>query len=173
MTDLIERLRRFIAAHPKRAFFDAPASPGAVDGLEAGIGVRLPGAYHQFLLAFDGGFINIAGSSPDDPDWDLGTARWNSNHLLGTAQIQKEHAQWARIGRDVFGVEPWPFIPFCQTSGQELLVFGPVGADGEAPVLDAFHEVPPEEWGVLYPDFRAFLSAYLDGEGRVETIAGG
>ncbi|HEY7115512.1 MAG TPA: SMI1/KNR4 family protein [Tepidisphaeraceae bacterium] len=172
MNDLLQRLQEFVAAHPRRAFFDAAASADAVAGLEAAIGVRLPAAYRQFLLAFDGGFINTSGGTPEDQRWDLGTARWNSNHLLGIRGIQKEFAQWAKIGRDVFGVEPWPYIPFCQTSGQELLVLGPEGADGEAPVLDAFHEAPPEEWEVLYPSFRAFLSAYLDGEGRVKTIAG-
>jgi hypothetical protein len=39
-------------------------------------------------------------------------------------------------------------------------------------VIDAFHEMPPEEWSELYPSFAAFLEAYLDGEAKAETIAG-
>jgi hypothetical protein len=47
------------------------------------------------------------------------------------------------------------------------------GGGDTRPVLDAFHEVGLSEWDVLYPSFEAMLREFLDGEGRIRTIAGG
>jgi hypothetical protein len=173
MNELLQRLRDFIAAHPERAFFDAPATPADIATEEATIGVPLPESYRQFLLTFNGGFINISGLQRSEEDWDRGTARWNSNYIFGTKLLAKEYAQLEKLARDVFAVEgTWEFVPFCQTSGQEILVFGPRQANQDTPVLDAFHEMPPDDWSVLYPSFAHFLKAYIDGEGEASIIAG-
>jgi hypothetical protein len=128
------------------------------------MGVQLPVGYKAFLGRYNGGFIDVSEIGPDA----LGDAAWNSNNLLSTKQVVKEYRQWAKIGADVFGYRgTWPYIPFCQTEHQELLVLGPSRPGLSAPVLDAFHEMPPDEWSVLYSSFTEFLQAYLDGEGRV------
>ncbi len=173
MQDLLQLLRKIVAANPQQAFFDVPAQPEEIDALETAIGLPLPKSYRQFLETFNGGFINITRLNPGEQLWNLKTARWNSNDLLGTQAIQKEYYRMAEFARDVFGVEgKWEFIPFCKTSGQEHLVFGPATAPEDSPVLSAFHECPPEEWSVLYPNFQEFFRAYLGGDGKLRTIAG-
>src|SRR5438270_5095800 len=145
MDELLQRLRDFVVANPEKAIFNAPAAPEKVAALEAAIGLRLPKTHRQFLFAFNGGFINIAGKNSKGEDWDVGTARWNSHHLLDTQTIEKEYKQLAKLGSDVFGIKgKWKFVPFCQTKGQELLVFGPARFLGDSPILDAFHEYPPQ-----------------------------
>lgn len=168
MDKLFERLAAYIAAHPNTAFFNPPATPKEIAEVESAIGVQLVAEHKSFLGRFNGGFIDVSDIGPDA----LPDAAWNSNNLLSTKQIAKEYLQWATIGADVFGYEgTWPYVPFCQTEGQELLVLGPSKPGGSAPVLDAFHEMPPDEWSSLYPSFTEFLNAYLDGEGKVKTIA--
>lgn len=168
MDKLLERLAAYIAAHPQTAFFNTPATSDEIAAVESALGVPLPNEYRAFLARHNGGFIDVSEIGPEA----LPDAAWNSNTLLGTVQLMKEYRQWANIGADVFGFQgKWPYIPFCQTEGQELLVFGPSTAGRAAPVLDAFHEMPPDEWSERYPSFTAFLEAYLDGEGNVNTIA--
>src|SRR2546423_1862105 len=103
MDELLQRLRDWVDANCTRAFFNAPASPGDVDALEQRIGLRLPDDFRKFLLAFDGGFINTSPFKPDEDDWYIDNASWNSNHLLSIESIEKEYQQLASIGREVFG----------------------------------------------------------------------
>jgi hypothetical protein len=173
MEQMLKRLGDFVDANPKRAYFNAPASAKDIAALEGAIGLPLPDDYKQFLSAFNGGFINVSGIEHGTKHWNAKTARWNSNHLLGTQEIKKEYKQWKTFGSEVFGMEgKWEFVPFCQTSEQELLMFGPRAA-GNWPVIDAYHEMPPEEWSKLYASFEKFLAAYLRGKGEVKTIGGG
>ena len=43
----------------------------------------------------------------------------------------------------------------------------------ETASVDAFHEVGPEDWEVLFKSFEELLKAYLKGEGEMETVASG
>jgi hypothetical protein len=167
MDDTFDKLQAFVAARPKRAFFEAPADENAIAAVEQAIGLKLPGSYRLFLRCFNGGFINICDFGPDDECWDVKTARWNSNWLFGTADLIKQYDQARSIG----GWDHIEYIPFCQTSSQESLVFVPRSDVAEPPVLDAFHET--SEWAELYPDFPSMLKAYVDREGNIETIASG
>ena len=167
MADLLRELEVLIARLPDRAFFCPPAGRDAITGVERTIGRALPSAYKRFLSAHDGGFI--AGSPVAAA---FATQRWNANHLLGCEDLVRDYEDDRLLARDV---EPtlvdWPYVPFCRTNGQETLVFGPTGPDGEPPVLDAFHEVGPGEWGVLAKSFADFLRTYIDGDGFPPTIA--
>jgi hypothetical protein len=169
---LLARLREAVAADPARCVF-RPGAPNAdLVEAEAALGMPLPPDYRAFLGCFDGGFISLCGTR-DDPDWDEAAARWNSNSLFGVDQLVAEHRDQQLIWQaDLGWVGPWPYLPFCSTAGQEFLVFAPPQGGGR-PVLDAFHEVGPTEWGVLFPSFEALLLSYLDGGGRIRTIAGG
>lgn len=139
--------------------------------MERAIGRALPTAYKHFLSTHDGGFI--AGRPVVEVDAAaFATERWNANHLLGCEDLVLDYKDARLLALDV---EPtltdWPYVPFCRTSGQEALVFGPPLPDGEQPVLDAFHEVGPGEWGVLANSFADFLRTYIDGNGFPPTIA--
>jgi hypothetical protein len=171
MDDLLRRLRERVEREPEIWVFPPPAFEDAIAEVETAIGRSLPEDYKQFLRCFDGGFASLYLSSAD-PSWDLGASEWNSNVLFGTERLKTEYADQRDIWQLDLGWQgPWPYIPFCHTSGQELLVFAPgEGGDGEGVVRDAFHEVGPEEWGLVYPSFTAFLTAYLDGHGEVATI---
>jgi hypothetical protein len=172
MDELVARLQQYVADHPNRCFFRPAASAAAIAAAEVALGLPLPSDYKHFLATFDGGFISICGE-PGDEYWSESTARWNSNSLSGLEQLVAEHKDLQLIWKEDLNWEgPWPYIPFCNTNGQERLVFGARSESGEWPVLDAFHEVGPEEWRELYPSFAALLSAYLAGDGQMNTIAG-
>lgn len=172
MDELLVRLRQHIADQPNRCFFRPAATLAAIAEAEAAIGMLLPSDYKRFLASFDGGFISICGQ-PGDEFWDEAAARWNSNSFSGVEQLVAEFKDLQLIWKeDLHWEGPWPYIPFCNTNGQERLVFGTPSETGEWPVLDAFHEVGPEEWRELYPSFAALVFAYLAGDGRINTIAG-
>jgi hypothetical protein len=172
MNELLARLRNYVTDHPNRCFFRPAASAAAIAEAEAAIGFPLPSDYKQFLATFNGGFISLCGQ-PGDDYWSEANARWNSNSFSGVEQLVAEYKDLQLIWKvDLHWEGPWPYIPFCSTDGQEQLVFGAPSETGDWPVLDAFHERWPDEWGELYPSFAALLSAYLAGEGRMNTIAG-
>jgi hypothetical protein len=172
MDDLISRLRKYVADHPDRCFFRPGASAASITEAEAAIGFPLPGDYKKFLATFDGGFISISGQ-PVDEFWNEAAARWNSNAFSGLEQLVADYKELQQIWKvDLHWEGPWPYIPFFRTNGQEQLVFGAQSENGNWPVLDAFHEVGPEEWLELYPSFAALLASYLAGEGRMNTVAG-
>src|SRR4051794_39727668 len=103
MDEALDQLQAYVAAHPKRAFFDPPADESAIAVVEQKIGLKLPASYRAFLRRFDGGFINICDFGPDDQYWNIKSARWNSNWLFGTADLVKQYdcarsaGGWARI----------------------------------------------------------------------------
>jgi len=166
MDHTLDQLQAFVAANPTRAFFDPPADEATIAAVETEIGLRLPASYRNFLRRFNGGFINICNFGPEHKYWNVKSARWNSNWLFGTFDLIKHYHSARSIG----GWDRISYIPFCQTSGQELLIFVPQPDGSEPPVLDAFHEA--SEYGELYPDFASLLKAYVEREGDIETIAG-
>jgi hypothetical protein len=168
---LLVKLNDFITGHPKRAFFGKPAREKEIASLEKAIGRRLPAAHRLFLSRHDGGFISLMGEKGQQ-GWNLGDARWNSNTFLGVKGIARSYRQLQKLAVNVFDWEgPWPYVPVLQTDGQETLVFGPPDRRGESPVLDAFHEVGPDEWDVAFKSFEALLRAYLKDEGDIDAVA--
>lgn len=167
---LLDQLAQAIAADPPVWYFDAPADSSAITALEQSIGLALPSSYRRFLSRFDGGFASIAGR-PNQPHWNMKTARWNSNWLFGVQEIARHHKRLLdMLGWGDTPPRGWCFIPFCQTKAQELLVFGESDPDtAESPVLDACHEDSP--WRMLYPSFAHLLQAYINGRGQIEIIA--
>jgi hypothetical protein len=167
MEQVLDQLKAFISLNPQRAFFEPPASSAAIDAVERAVGLALPRSYRAFLGRFNGGFINICNLSPDESHWTVTAARWNSNWLFGTNDLIKHYEKERSVG----GWQRLEYMPICQTSGQELLVFFPREDGSEPPVLDAFHEA--SEWKVLYRDFPSMLQDYVEREGNIETIASG
>lgn len=168
---LLDKLDILIGHLPDQAIFRPPAAEDDIAVVERAIGRALPKAYKAFLLRHDGGFVAADPVPPGDEDA-LAAEQWNANHLLGCDDLVRGYGDAVVLERDVRpDVTDWPYIPFCQTSGQETLVFGPPGPDGVHPVLDAFHEVSAAEWGVLTDGFADFLALYIRGRGFPATIA--
>ncbi len=170
MVELLAELSRLIVRLQGRAFFQPPASAKEIADAEAVMGLSLPEAYRMFLRLHDGGFI-----SPDPVDEAderaFADGCWNSHHLRGCADLVREYQDAFLREKDIDpDLEEWPYIPFCHTDGQEVLVFGPRGPNGIEPVLDAWHDVGPAEWGVLADSFADFLRTYVDSEGFPPTI---
>ncbi|MFN8459713.1 MAG: SMI1/KNR4 family protein [Anaerolineae bacterium] len=171
--ELLAQLAQFVAAYPTRCYFNPPATASDIVEIEKQLNLMLPYSYRQFLLSFNGGFISLDWDSTD-PLWDKETAAWNSNHLLGLAELAQAYTDM----RDTWQLDhKWPglwlYLPFCHTEGQEFLVFSPVDPIiQESQILDAFHELWPHEWDMLYPDFSALLRDYLEQEGRLRLVAG-
>jgi hypothetical protein len=168
---LVGELKAIVDATPERSFFNPGASKITIALAESQIGTSLPASFKEFLRTFNGGFISIAGTMSDGY-WDKGTAEWNSNFLFGTDRLHSEFLKMKRNQVEDFGEpEPWLYIPFCHTEGQELLVFGPVlNSRGERAVLDAFHESGPNNWRPVYPTFAHLLADYVARNGEIETI---
>lgn len=91
--------------------------------------------------------------------------------MFGTERLIDEFTDMKTNQVEDFGEpEPWHYIRFLHTGGQELFVFGPtLDSNGERPVLDAFHESPPGEWGPVYPSFTHLLADYIARNGEIET----
>jgi hypothetical protein len=173
MIRCVERLASYRATFPEKAFFRPPASPAAIEATESAIGLTLPDCYKEFLLVHDGGFIDICFNDPTDPLFRMDTAESNSHSLFGCHEITKSYRDLSEFAEPYEWRGKWPFIPFCRTRGQEKLVFGPPDCDGEMPVIDATEQGAPNNgWGVLYPNFEAFLDAYVSGDGDLEVIGG-
>lgn len=171
----LNKLDNVIEKLPGRAFFRKPATEKAVADLEREMGSELPEAYKAFLTVHDGGFIHEEAILEEELAESLGDAAWNSNVLLGVEEIRAQFADMKTVlaaAAEVFGEVDGIYIPFCHTSGQELLVFkGPLKGTADAEVLDAFHEVPPSCWEPVYASFAELLDEYVRTEGEIKTAS--
>jgi len=170
MGEWIDALAAFVHSQPTLCCFQPPAAPSEIAAAEAAAGIEFPEPYRQFLSRFNGGFISRCGRTTD-ADWEPRSAEWNSNALFGTERLVREYTDQRLIWQlDLGWPGAWPYLPFCHTDGQELLVFDADRGGGGRAVLDAWHEVGPDEWRVLYRGFEDFLAAYVQGQGRVQTV---
>jgi hypothetical protein len=151
--------------------FNEAATVNEILDLEAECGFVLPKSYRKFLNYFNGGFIS---AFPVPAKLSFESARWNSNILMGTEEIRAEYEKlstrrWKISSKNY---NPYPFIPFCRTSENELLIFVSSPNDkNESHVFDAFHEEWPESWGCLYPSFIHLLNDYLVSNGGISKIS--
>jgi hypothetical protein len=168
---VLARLSDLIAARPNLCVFNPPATEAEIADAESRIGTSLPASFKAFLRLFNGGFISMIGAT-DEEYWDHGSAEWNSNVIFGIERLLREFAEMRYNQVEDFGEpEPWHYIPFLHTDGQELLVFGPaLDSKGERPVMDAFHESRPDSWGSVYPSFTQMLTEYIARDGKIKTI---
>ena len=137
-----------------------------IDELENEFDIKLPKSYKEFLLRFDGGYIS---DRPVQSDHDFESCEWNSNNFLSVYQIAEHYKRIYYKFADL----PEKYIPFMHTAGGELLVFkNPLDKENESVVLDAWHEVFPNEWEEqqVYDSFSDLLAAYLENEGIISTI---
>lgn len=155
-------------------YFDNPTSKKKIEAFEKKAGICLPQSYKLFLQYANGGMIvNASLDAIIKRDNDLATAKWNANYLLSLEELEDE---WNILKNRNFGVSQkggaiYPFIPFCKTTTNEYLLFvSQCDNEKESPVFDAFHEEPPETWGIVANDFTEFLQNYYQRNGFPEVI---
>lgn len=175
--NLFDWLDDCIATHPERgAVFGSAVADAALESLEADLGLRLPSAFRTMARRCDGGrFVELAAGEPepDEADDERVDDHRAVCELLSLEQIRHHFAELAE-SRNA-GAEPstpWPCLPVARTiEGHELLVldlsYGPLGVR----VLDAFHELGPSGWGVLYNSYLEFLEDFVYRGGDVRAIA--
>ena len=166
---LIHRLDLLIGSGMAHCHFNDPADMEVVAAFEDEYGIRLPASHKAFLAYSNGGMIvndSLAGMLRER---DFETAACNANYLLGIEEIAEAYHSLAARHSD--SLPACPYIPFCRSSTGEYLVFVHTG-DGhaESPVFDAFHEEPPESWGLVAGDFTGFFECYLDKAGYPEMM---
>ncbi len=155
-------------------YFNNPTSAEKIESFEKMAGIRLPESYKLFLQYTNGGMIvNNELDTIIKRDNDLATAKWNANYLLSLEELKTE---WNNMKNTNFGVSQkdraiYPIIPFCKTKTNEYLVFiSMYDKSIESPVFDAFHEEPPEMWGLVANDFKEFLYNYLQTNGFPDVM---
>ncbi len=162
MEATLDRLRNKINTIKDRAFFSPPATLDDILETEQKLNIVFPASLRQFYLSFNGGFIASDMWSPDElQNAEMyETIQWNSNDILSLEEIKSG-----------FGRRYEDYIPIIHTFSQEFLAIANPLNDNESPVLDAFHEAPPREWGVLYDNFESLLNDYIEREGIIKTMA--
>lgn len=172
---MLSLLKERINKYPERYNFASAAGEEEIKRIEFLLGIALPRSYREFLLNFDGGYIcsNFLAARMKFAQ-DEETARWNSLQIFGIQELYDIYAELSdlnwKMPLEWEGV--YPIVPFARTSTQEFLVFAqPLDSNSESPVFDAFHEEPVDDWGILHADFNAFLSAYIEHDGSLNTIA--
>jgi tetratricopeptide (TPR) repeat protein len=167
--ELIHRLDLLIGSGMVPCRFNDPADMAAVDDFENKHGVRLPVTHKAFLAYANGGMIVNDSLVGILREGDFETAAWNANYLLSIREITEAYDSFAR--RRSGSMPACPYIPFCRSSTGEYLVFVNTGdGDAESPVFDAFHEEPPESWGLVANDFTDFLESYFDKQGYPDMM---
>jgi len=174
INDTLQKLDRVIKEGAAYCYFNKPADPKEIIALEKRHGFRLPDSFKLFLEKFNGGMIvNKSLEKIIQRDNNLETAKWNATCILSTHELSEAYIS---MMNRTFGVAGqfgavFPFIPFCKTSTNESLVFVTLSKEEtESPVLDAFHEEPPETWGLVAEDFNTFLINYIDTGGNPDVI---
>jgi len=154
--------------------FVPPAKKEKIVRFEKKFGVNLPKSHKKFLLKYNGGMMLQDYQSEflqTQADFEMYKA--NALYLLSIEEITEKYADLQSRSWKLYdeAVRPYPFIPFCSLPNNELLIFvhGEKSGD-ESPVFDAFHEEFPSTWGIVEPDFTAFLKTYLEKLGRPDTM---
>jgi tetratricopeptide (TPR) repeat protein len=166
---MIEYLDMYIGMQPY-CYFNDPTTAEKIASFEKMARIRLPKSYKTFLQFTNGGMIV-------DDFWDqkikkeneLDAAKWNSNCFLSLEEMKTE---WNTMKNRNFGVSQqdriiYPFIPFLRTRINEHLIFV-CNSDlkDESHVFEAYHDAPPDTWGVVAQNFSEFLYNYLKSNGE-------
>lgn len=170
----LHRLDLTIGKGNAHCYVNDPVGSDEIESFEKRNVIKLPDSYKLFLQYINGGMIvNDALYEIIKRDNDLETAKWNANCLLSLEEIEEAYNTMINRSYDVmirFG-EVYPFIPFCKTSTNEYLVFVSLNkGKTESPVFDAFHEEPPETWGIVTENFTEFLNSYIDDYGNPDFL---
>ena len=176
MDNIIEKFKEKAQQLKERNLFRVGATEEQLENFESTLNLKLPQIFRDFYLANNGGcFVDDSWRKDElsNPK-EFGTIIWNSNYFLSLEEIIEAYNFIGEFTSTDFQEQEKEFnkrlIPIIHTKGQENLVWDATQANSTQ-ILDAFHEVWAEEWGVIYKSFEDLLNAYIDNEGDIETIA--
>ena len=188
----LDWLPALLAKHANCGVFGDPAPEAQLALLEEDIGVALPTLLKASLRRFDGGsFIALhredTQSSGEEKQEDVGRSmcellsveeiRNELGDLIATneASVIVDGWQGRRplkamlIGEDG-SPGTWPYLPIARTTeGHELLVISALEGEG-GPVLDAYHELSPRHWGLVYERYVDFFEDFVANGGLVKVV---
>ena len=174
--DIIEKLKEKAQQLKERNLFRGGATEEQIENFESTLNLKLPQIFRDFYLANNGGcFADNSWSKEElsNPK-EFGDIIWNSNYFLSLEEIIDAYNFTGKFTSTNCQEQEKAFnkrlIPVIHTKGQENLVWDAT-QENSTQILDAFHEVWADEWGVIYKSFEDLLNAYIDNEGDIETIA--
>jgi tetratricopeptide (TPR) repeat protein len=166
-------LDEYIGREPY-CYFNDPTTEEEIAAFEKMARIRLPKSYRAFLKFTNGGMIvDEYWDQKIKKENDLFSAKWNTNCFLS---LQEMKTEWNNMKNRNFGVSQrdrivYPFIPFFRTRINEHLIFVcSHDNEVESHVFDAFHEEPPETWGVVAQHFCEFVYNYLQSNGEPNVM---
>ncbi|MFH0736902.1 MAG: SMI1/KNR4 family protein [bacterium] len=152
---------------PNKFIFPKQKNVNKIEQIEKKLNIFFPTSYKEFMKLFDGGFINLLS---DLEDIGIEDAKWNSNYLFSLDEVKQEYINlkaksWKFTPE---GNVNYPFVPFCRSQLNELLVFVNPLLSKESYIFEAVHDVPYKDWNMVFFEFSDFLSAYIDEEGDID-----
>ncbi len=149
--------------------FNPPADEDFIKRVETAFGIILPESYKTFLKRHNGGYITGIPMKTVKAGMDKETISWNSDVFMSIEEILEKYEDWKDMNWKLIDKfkGAYPYIPFCSTAEQEVLVFVNQGKrQEESAVYDAFHEEPVSCWGILSENFTSFLAEYIRSKGK-------
>ncbi len=152
---------------PNKFVFPKQTNINKIEQIEKELNIFLPASYKQFMKSFNGGFINLLS---DMDDIGIEDAKWNSNYLFSIEEVKQEfiNLKQKRWKFTPEGNVNYPFIPFCRSQLNELLVFVNPLLSKESHIFEAVHDEPYKDWSMVFLEFSDFLSAYIDEDGDID-----
>ncbi len=175
MTDFISKLNEKAQKLKERNFFHAGATQEEIEQFEQKLKITLPPVLKTFYANFNGGcFADDSWSKEDLENSEMKEGIiWNSNYFLSLQEMIKAYQyEGDFISFDIQELEKGTgkrFIPILHTKEQEVLVWE-ASNPNETPIKDAYHDINPNKWKVLYPSFESLINAYIHEDGEIETV---
>ena len=184
IANMSSHLKTGLTGHPERGVFQPGATEAALRGLEGSLGQAIPEAVREWLLQFNGGSFVDDRAQEEEAETELActycellSAQEMESELFDLIAINDASTQvdrWegrrpihAQIRRADGSLAPWPYLPIVRTiEGREILV---VELNDAGRVLDAFHELGPDQWRMVYPRYVDFIGAFLSEGGCVRA----
>ncbi len=174
MTDFISKLNEKAQKLKERNCFHAGATHEEIEQFEQKLKIALPPVLKTFYANNNGGcFADDSWSKEDLENSEMKEGIiWNSNYFLS---LQEMIAAYQYEGDFIlFDIQELEretgkrFMPILHTKEQEILVWE-ANIPNETPIKEAYHDINPNKWKVLYPSFESLLIAYIQKDGEIET----
>jgi hypothetical protein len=122
-----------------------------IQDAETKLGVSLPKSFRNFLLCWNEAGLYLR-------PYYVGYTILDT-HSLVKHNLEKRHLFGKRWNNN--------YVLFCDCGDGNYVGFdtGQMNEEGECPVLDCFHEVRPDEWGVIAPNFDNWLNRLVESKG--------
>lgn len=178
ITEINQAIDAFASAiRQEKIYFSwsGAGNPKKIELFEIAFGVRLPASFKSFLEYYDGGFIADKEAESLIMTDEFNEAKKLSTRILDIDEIIDQYENLAleswekKIDADGF----YPFIPFCITGSNEMLVFvDQYKRKKESGVFYARKDIGPAQWNMINDDFTEFLISYTNANGNPDIQSG-